>query len=179
MNIIKKISDIYKQDGRTFLYHLASVGTSTIAGAMAAGYLEDAGYSPALNSSITTGVAATSYWVPFIGLLARNERTEMKDGAGKYNKKKVISKIAQYASFVGIGEFLYIAVRGVMQYKLQKELDAPSASVLTDLACATAYGILVPPVRHALRSIGGEKRLEQIVESNEEPRPSTIKRVEQ
>ena len=165
MKILKKIANIYRQDGKTFLYHLASVGASTIAGAMTAGYLEDSGYSPAINSSITTGIAAGSYWTPFIGLLARNERDEMKDETGKYSRKKIVSKIAQYASFVGIGEFLYTAVRGVMQYQLQKELDAPSASVLTDLACATAYGILVPPIRHALRRVGGEGKLEQIIKS--------------
>ena len=61
MKILKKIADIYRQDGKTFLYHLASVGTSTIAGAMTAGYLENSGYSPAINSSVTTGVAAGSY----------------------------------------------------------------------------------------------------------------------
>jgi len=168
MKILKNIANIYRQDGKTFLYHLASVGTSTIAGAITAGYLENSGYSQAINSSITTGVAAGSYWTPFIGLLTRNERDEMKDETGKYSCKKIASKIAQYASFVGIGEFLYTAVRGVMQYQLQKELDAPSASVLTDLACATAYGILVPPIRHALRSVGGEGKLEQIVNSNQE-----------
>lgn len=168
MKTLKKIADIYRQDGKTFLYHLASVGTSTIAGAMTAGYLENSGYNPAINSSVTTGVAAGSYWTPFIGLLARNERGEMKDETGNYNRKKIASKIAQYASFVGIGEFLYTAVRGVMQYQLQKEFDAPSASVLTDIACATAYGILVPPIRHALRSVGGERKLEQIANSNQE-----------
>nr|MBA4405039.1 hypothetical protein [Nanoarchaeum sp.] len=168
MKIINKLLNIYNQDGKTFFYHLTSVGMSTIAGAVTAGCLENAGYSPAFNSSITTGVAATSYWGPFIGLLVRNEKSEMKDKTGRYNRKKVISKTAQYASFVGVGEFIYTAVRGIMQYQLQKELDAPTASILTDLACATVYGILVPPVRYALRDIGGEKKLEQIVEHNQE-----------
>jgi len=38
--------------------------------------------SPALNSSITTAVGTGSYWIPFISLLARSEKDEMKDKNG-------------------------------------------------------------------------------------------------
>jgi len=168
MDVLNKIKDIYKQDGKTFLYHLASVGLSIISGALTAGHLENSGYSPSFNSSVTTGVAATSYWTYFIGLLARNERNEMRDEDGEYNRKKIVSKIAQYASFVGIGELLYAAVRWSVQYQLQKKLDAPLASALTDITCATAYGVLVPPIRYALRRAGRERKLEQIVNSDQD-----------
>ncbi len=163
MNTLNKLVNIYKQDGKTFLYHLASVGISTVACAATAGCLESQGCNPILNSSITTGVGAVTYWTPFIGLLASSERNEMKDETGKYSFRKVASKIGQYASFIGIGEFIFGAMRGVVQYQLQKRLDAASASALTDLTCATAYGILVPPIRHLLRSAGREEKLEQIV----------------
>ncbi len=162
--IIQKIANVYRQDGKTFLYHLASVGISTIAGAINAGCLEKYGFEPALNSSITTGVGTASYWIPFIGLLARNERSEMKDENGKYIASKIRSKAIQYASFVGIGEVLFAAVRGFTQYQIQKrlELDATSASALTDLTCATAYGVLVPPIRQILRKSARESNLEKI-----------------
>ncbi|MDP1695200.1 MAG: hypothetical protein Q8L34_06710 [Candidatus Woesearchaeota archaeon] len=163
MSILNKITNIYRQNGKTFLYHAASVGISTVACAVTAGCLEEQGCNPALNSSITTGVGAVSYWAPFIGMLARNERNEMKDESGKYSPKKVVSKIAQYASFIGIGEVFFGVVRGVVQYQLQKRFDAASASALTDLACATAYGVLVPPIRYVLRNVGREGKLENIV----------------
>lgn len=162
INGMRRLSDIYRQDGKAFKYHLASVGLSTLAGAVTAGCLENyTSCGPALNSTLTTGVATGSYWTPFIGLLARSERNEMKDENGKYDSKKVASKAAQYASFVGLGEFLYSGMRGVIQYQIQKrtELDAAYASALTDIVCATAYGVLVPPIRQALRKLGREKTI--------------------
>lgn len=169
-NIWKKIKEIYTQDGKTFAYHLASVGISTIAGAVTAGCLEGQGCNVQTNSSLTTLVGTGTYWTPFIGMLALNERDSMKNEQGKYESKKICSRIVKYASFIGIGEILYAGIRGVVQYQLQKncDLDASYASALTDLTCATAYGVLVPPISHILRRVSGESKLERIASQSPE-----------
>lgn len=163
MKTLQKIKEIYKQDGKAFAYHLAGVGISTAVGAATAGCLEDVvSCGPVVNSSITTAVGSGSYWFPFLGLLANSEKNEMKNEQGKYDRKKVAAKTAQYASLFGLGELFYAGLRGVVQYHLQErfQMDAAYASALTDLTCATAYGLVLPPVRHLLRKIDRTRRTE-------------------
>lgn len=153
---LKKVGETYKQDGKTFLYHLASVGVSTVAASRAAGAIDNlTELGDVANSALSTVVAAGTYWAPFIGMLALSERGEMKDESGKYSRNKIASNALQYGSFIGIGEVLYAGTRMTVQYQVQKRtnLDSATASVITDLGCAVAYGLLLPPVRSALRRI--------------------------
>ncbi|HLC55820.1 MAG TPA: hypothetical protein VJJ23_01135 [Candidatus Nanoarchaeia archaeon] len=149
---MKKIKQIYQEELPTLKYHLASVVISTGLSALAAKLLEKHGCDPATVSTLTSAIALTSYWAPFIGLLTLKDKKELKAN-GHYDRKKITSKALEYASFMGIGEVAYSAVRGVAQYCLQKKgFDAVSASAGTDLACATLYGILLPPIRYLLRN---------------------------
>jgi hypothetical protein len=146
------VKRIWKEERKTMKNYLISAGVATAARLGVTYYADNSIDSDVTVASLATIVDMTSFWGTFIPQLVYRDKNKLKNDQGNYDSKKVLKKVAEYGSMVGIIEGAYAAASISSQYALQKNgMEPVAASAIVVGGAIAFFSVALPPIRYALR----------------------------